>query len=168
MMLDEPIEWNDAADKDALLEHVFRHQRMTIVNEAYARQYHVALPDLIGKTPAEFFAHDIDAGKAGWRAMFDAGHLHTESDERRIDGSPANIKDTCERSLQRLKTEVIDLYYLHRWDKRVPIEDSVGALADLVAEGKIRTIGLSEVSAPTLRRAHAVHPIAALQTEYSP
>ncbi len=92
----------------------------------------------------------------------------TVGDERRIDGSPANIKDTCERSLKRLKTEVIDLYYLHRWDKRVPIEDSVGALAELVAEGKIRTIGLSEVSAPTLRRAHATHPIAALQTEYSP
>jgi aryl-alcohol dehydrogenase-like predicted oxidoreductase len=92
----------------------------------------------------------------------------TVGDERRIDGSPANIKDTCERSLRRLKTEVIDLYYLHRWDKRVPIEDSVGALAELVAEGKIRAIGLSEVSAPTLRRAHATHPIAALQTEYSP
>ncbi|THD60980.1 aldo/keto reductase [Phenylobacterium sp.] len=92
----------------------------------------------------------------------------TVGDERRIDGSPANIKDTCERSLKRLKTEVIDLYYLHRWDKRVPIEDSVGALADLVAEGKIRTIGLSEVSGPTLRRAHAVHPIAAVQNEYSP
>ncbi|HEY0436000.1 MAG TPA: aldo/keto reductase [Phenylobacterium sp.] len=92
----------------------------------------------------------------------------TVGDQRQIDGSPANIKDTCERSLRRLKTDVIDLYYLHRWDKRVPIEESVGALADLVAEGKIRTIGLSEVSAPTLRRAHAVHPIAALQNEYSP
>ncbi|HEY8004280.1 MAG TPA: aldo/keto reductase [Phenylobacterium sp.] len=92
----------------------------------------------------------------------------TVGDERRIDGSPANLKDTCERSLRRLKTEVIDLYYLHRWDKRVPIEECVGALADLVAEGKIRAIGLSEVSAPTLRRAHATHPIAALQTEYSP
>ena len=92
MMLDEPIEWNDASDKDALLEHVFQHQRMTIVNEAYARQYRVALPQLIGKTPAEFFAHDIDAGKAGWRAMFDAGHLHTETDERRMDGTPVRIE----------------------------------------------------------------------------
>jgi PAS domain S-box-containing protein len=92
MMLDEPIQWNDAADKDALLEHVFQHQRMTIVNEAYARQYHVALPDLIGKTPAEFFAHDIDAGKRGWRAMFDAGHIHTETDERRMDGTPVRIE----------------------------------------------------------------------------
>jgi aryl-alcohol dehydrogenase-like predicted oxidoreductase len=92
----------------------------------------------------------------------------TVGDQRGMDGSPANLKDTCERSLRRLKTEVIDLYYLHRWDKKVPIEDSVGALADLVAEGKIKAIGLSEVSADTLRRAHSVHPIAALQTEYSP
>jgi aryl-alcohol dehydrogenase-like predicted oxidoreductase len=69
--------------------------------------------------------------------------------------------------LRRLQTEVIDLYYLHRWDKKVPIEDSVGALSDLVRQGKIQTIGLSEVSAGTLRKAHAVHPIAAVQTEYS-
>ncbi len=86
---------------------------------------------------------------------------------RVIDGRPATLKATCEEALQRLRTDVIDLYYLHRWDKQVPIEDSVGALADLVREGKIRSIGLSEVSADTLRRAHAVHPIAALQTEYS-
>lgn len=88
--------------------------------------------------------------------------------QRGIDGRPETLKALCEVSLRRLKTDVIDLYYLHRWDKRVPIEDSVGALADLVAAGKIRAIGLSEVSAPTLRRAHATHPIAALQTEYSP
>ena len=92
MMLDEPIDWNDAADKDALLEHVFQHQRMTIVNEAYARQYQVPLEELIGKTPAEFFAHDLDGGKAGWRAMFDAGHLHVETDERRMDGTPVRIE----------------------------------------------------------------------------
>ena len=89
-------------------------------------------------------------------------------DKRELNGRPERLKATCEESLKRLNTDVIDLYYLHRWDKSVPIEESVGALADLVAEGKIRTIGLSEVSAPTLRRAHAVHPIAALQTEYSP
>lgn len=86
---------------------------------------------------------------------------------RVIDGRPATIKATCEAALRRLQTDVIDLYYLHRWDKQVPIEESIGALADLVSEGKIRSIGLSEVSADTLRRAHAVHPIAALQTEYS-
>ena len=86
---------------------------------------------------------------------------------RVIDGRPETIRATCEAALKRLQTDVIDLYYLHRWDKNVPVEDSVGALADLVAAGKIRAIGLSEVSAATLRRAHAVHPIAAVQTEYS-
>src|SRR5262245_59814242 len=92
MMLDEPIDWNNATDKDALLDRVFRHQRMTIVNEAYARQYGVPLSELIGKTPAEFFAHDIEGGKAGWRAMFDAGHVHIETDERRMDGAPLRIE----------------------------------------------------------------------------
>lgn len=86
---------------------------------------------------------------------------------RVIDGRPETLKATCDESLRRLQTDVIDLYYLHRWDKRVPIEESVGALSELVQAGKIRTIGLSEVSASTLRRAHAVHPIAAVQTEYS-
>jgi aryl-alcohol dehydrogenase-like predicted oxidoreductase len=87
--------------------------------------------------------------------------------KRVIDGRPETLKNTCEESLRNLQTEVIDLYYLHRWDKRVPIEDSIGALADMVRAGKVKTIGLSEVSAATLRRAHAVHPITALQTEYS-
>ncbi|HNV60222.1 MAG TPA: aldo/keto reductase [Rhodoferax sp.] len=86
---------------------------------------------------------------------------------RVIDGRPATLRQTCEDSLRRLQTDVIDLYYLHRWDKSVPIEESVGALGELVRKGHIRSIGLSEVSAATLRRAHAEHPIAALQTEYS-
>jgi len=87
---------------------------------------------------------------------------------RVIDGRPESLRRNCEESLQRLRTDVIDLYYLHRWDRKVPIEDSVGALAHLVRAGKVRAIGLSEVSAATLRRAHAVHPISALQNEYSP
>jgi hypothetical protein len=86
---------------------------------------------------------------------------------RSIDGTPANIRKTLDDSLRRLQTETIDLYYLHRLDPAVPIEDSVGALADAVTAGKIRGIGLSEISAQTLRRAHAVHPIAAVQSEYS-
>jgi aryl-alcohol dehydrogenase-like predicted oxidoreductase len=86
---------------------------------------------------------------------------------RVIDGRPATLRKTCEDSLRRLQTDVIDLYYLHRWDKSVPIEESVGALGELVQKGLIRSIGLSEVSAATLRRAHAEHPIAAVQTEYS-
>jgi len=88
--------------------------------------------------------------------------------QRVIDGRPESIRRDCEDSLRRLQTEVIDLYYLHRWQKSVPIEDSVGAMADLVRAGKVRTLGLSEVGAATLRRAHAVHPIAAMQSEYSP
>jgi aryl-alcohol dehydrogenase-like predicted oxidoreductase len=95
------------------------------------------------------------------------GMFRNAQGQREIDGHPEVIKKTCEDSLTRLRTDVIDLYYLHRWDKRLPIEESVGALADLVAQGKVRTIGLSEVSASTIRKAHRVHPISAVQTEYS-
>jgi aryl-alcohol dehydrogenase-like predicted oxidoreductase len=87
--------------------------------------------------------------------------------KRVIDGRPETLRRNCEDSLKRLRTDVIDLYYLHRWDKKVPIEDSVGAMSDLVRAGKVRSIGLSEVSAATLRKAHAVHPVSAVQTEYS-
>jgi aryl-alcohol dehydrogenase-like predicted oxidoreductase len=86
---------------------------------------------------------------------------------REIDGRPETLRRTCEDSLRRLQTDVIDLYYLHRWDKRLPLEDQIGTLAEFVTEGKVRTIGLSEVSAQTIRRAQAVHPITAVQTEYS-
>ncbi len=96
-----------------------------------------------------------------------AGVQFDDGVKRVIDGSPKAIRRNCDDSLQRLGTDVIDLYYLHRWDKRVPIEESVGEMARLKTEGKVRALGLSEVSANTLRRAHAEHPIAALQTEYS-
>jgi aryl-alcohol dehydrogenase-like predicted oxidoreductase len=86
---------------------------------------------------------------------------------RVIDGRPESLMRNCEDSLKRLQTDVIDLYYLHRWDKKVPIEDSMGALSRLVEQGKVRAVGLSEVSATTVRKAHAVHPVAAVQTEYS-
>ncbi len=95
------------------------------------------------------------------------GLFRNENGVREINGRPDVLKKICEDSLRRLRTDVIDLYYLHRWDKRVPIEDSIGALSDLVRDGKIRAIGLSEVSSLTLRKAHAVHPITALQSEYS-
>ncbi len=86
---------------------------------------------------------------------------------RRIDTSPAYVREACEASLKRLNIETIDLYYAHRLNTDIPVEDTVGALADLVTAGKIRAIGLCEVSAATLRKAHAVHPIAAVQSEYS-
>lgn len=88
--------------------------------------------------------------------------------QRVIDGRPASLRRHVEQSLRRLGTDRIDVYYLHRWDKSVPIEDSVGELSRAVERGELRALGLSEVSAATLRRAHAVHPIAALQSEYSP
>jgi len=95
------------------------------------------------------------------------GMFRNAQGQREIDGRPEAIRQHCEESLTRLQTDVIDLYYIHRWDKRIPIEDSVGALADLVTAGKVRAIGLSEVSATTIRKAHVVHPVTAVQTEYS-
>ena len=95
------------------------------------------------------------------------GMFRNAQGQREIDGHPDAIKQHCDESLKRLQTDVIDLYYLHRWDKRLPVEESVGAVADLVKDGKVKTIGLSEVSAVTIRKAHRVHPITAVQTEYS-
>lgn len=86
---------------------------------------------------------------------------------RSINGKPEYVKSACEASLKRLDVEVIDLYYLHRVDQTTPIEETVGAMSELVKQGKVKTIGLSEVSPATLRKAHKVHPITALQTEYS-
>lgn len=112
------------------------------------------IAEAIGHRRDEFFL----ASKCGmWRN--DQGRV--------IDGSPAKIRKTLDESLQRLKVDHIDLYYLHRLDPKTPIEESVGALGELVKEGKIGAIGLSEISAATLRRAHATHPIAAVQNEYS-
>ncbi len=114
--------------------------------------------ELLGRVLAPHRARVFLAGKGGMAGV---------DGKRVIDGRPQTLRRNCEDSLRRLRTDVIDLYYLHRWDKRVPLEDSIGLLADLVREGKVRSIGLSEVSAATLRRAHAVHPIAAVQNEYS-
>ncbi len=86
---------------------------------------------------------------------------------RGVDGHPAQVATRCDESLRRLNTDHIDLYYLHRLDPKVPIEDTIGAMAELVKAGKVRYLGLSEISAKTLRRAHAVHPITAVQSEYS-
>jgi aryl-alcohol dehydrogenase-like predicted oxidoreductase len=114
---------------------------------------------LIGKVLKERRNEYVLASKGG---MF-----RNAQGQREIDGRPEMIRKNCDESLQRLQTDVIDLYYLHRWDKRRPIEESVGAVADLVKEGKVKAIGLSEVSADTIRKAHRIHPLAAVQTEYS-
>lgn len=93
--------------------------------------------------------------------------LGLDGEKRVLDGRPESIKRMCDDSLKRLKTDHVDLYYMHRLDRKVPIEDSVGAMAELVAAGKIGSVGLSEMSAQTLRKACSVHPIAAMQSEYS-
>ncbi len=117
---------------------------------------------LIGKVLGKQRSRFTLASKGGM-----AGVMFDNVMKRVIDGRPEAIRRNCEDSLRRLQTDHIDLYYLHRWDKRVPIEDSVGEMSRLLEAGKVRALGLSEVSAATLRRAHAVHPIAAVQSEYS-
>ncbi|KZV64168.1 Aldo/keto reductase [Peniophora sp. CONT] len=93
---------------------------------------------------------------------------NTPNGKKYVTGDPEYVKEACAKSLKRLGVDQIDLYYLHRADQTIPIEKTIGAMAELVKEGKVKYIGVSEVSEKTLRRAHAVHPIAALQIEYSP
>jgi aryl-alcohol dehydrogenase-like predicted oxidoreductase len=95
------------------------------------------------------------------------GNVSGKGDGRIADGRPEFVIASCEASLKRLRTDHIDLYYQHRLDPQVPIEETVGAMAQLVAQGKVRAIGLCEVNPSTLRRAHAIHPISAVQSEYS-
>jgi aryl-alcohol dehydrogenase-like predicted oxidoreductase len=117
--------------------------------------------ELVGRAIADRRDEVVLATKFGVRIDPDdpAGRI--------LDGSPANVRRSIEGSLKRLGTDHVDLYYLHRVDPGTPIEETVGAMAELVREGKVRQLGLSEASVQTLRRAHAVHPIAALQSEYS-
>lgn len=95
------------------------------------------------------------------------GQVRREDGTQSVDGRPDYVRAACEASLKRLQAEVIDLYYVHRIDPNVPIEETVGAMADLVAAGKVRALGLCEANPATIRRAHATHPLAAVQTEYS-
>src|SRR5438132_878335 len=95
------------------------------------------------------------------------GNLGLLGDPRFADGRPEYVHEACEKSLGRLRTDVIDLYYIHRVDPTVPIEDTIGAMSELVREGKVRFLGICEAGAATIRRAHAVHPLAAVQIEYS-
>lgn len=95
------------------------------------------------------------------------GNMRLPDGTRKICGTPEYVKEACDKSLQRLGVETIDLYYLHRVDPTVPMEDTVGAMGRLVEQGKVKAIGLSEAGANTIRTANSVHPIAAVQTEYS-
>jgi aryl-alcohol dehydrogenase-like predicted oxidoreductase len=120
--------------------------------------------ELVGKALAPVRGQVVIATKFGFRILPDqSGHAAMAG----LDGRPEQAKAVCEASLKRLRVEAIDLFYLHRVDPAVPVEESVGAMADLVRAGKVRAIGLSEVDAATIRRAHAVHPLAAVQSEYS-
>ncbi|MGZ4104032.1 MAG: aldo/keto reductase [Actinomycetota bacterium] len=116
--------------------------------------------ELVGRAMKGHREKVVVATKFGWIS-------HVPGGSGGLDSRPANIRAAIEGSLKRLGTDFIDLYYRHRVDPNTPIEDTVGALAELVAEGKVRHIGLSEAWIDTIRRAHAVHPIAALQSEYS-
>jgi len=115
--------------------------------------------DLLGRALAGRRHEVVIATKFGFRIV--------EGKSAGVDSRPEHIRKVAEASLRRLKTDSIDLYYQHRVDPAVPIEDVVGAMADLVREGKVRFLGLSEAGEETIRRAHAVHPISALQSEYS-
>ena len=92
MMLDEPIAWHDQADKEALLDYAFEHQRVVLINDAMLNQYGAAREDFLGHRPSDFFAHDLDRGREAWRQMFDRGHLHVSTHERRVDGTPIDIE----------------------------------------------------------------------------
>jgi aryl-alcohol dehydrogenase-like predicted oxidoreductase len=117
---------------------------------------------LVGSAIAERRDDVFLATKFGIKLVSDDDLLR-----RTVDGRPEYVREACEGSLRRLGVDHIDLYYQHRVDPNTPIEETVGAMRELVAAGKVRFLGLSEASAPTIRRAHAVHPITALQTEYS-
>ena len=119
--------------------------------------------ELLGRALKDRRDEVVLATKFGFRA----DPTPEEPNRRKIDGSPDNVRRSIEGSLQRLGTDHVDLYYQHRIDPNTPIEETVGALAELVQEGKIGHIGLSEAAPDTIRRAHAVHPITAVQSEYS-
>lgn len=118
--------------------------------------------ELVGEALAPFRGKVVIATKFGWEA-----NPNDEGKWNALNSRPEHIKRVAEESLKRLKLEVIDLYYQHRVDLNVPIEDVAGAVKDLIAEGKVKHFGMSEASAKTIRRAHAVQPVAALQSEYS-
>ena len=115
----------------------------------------------------ELIARAVKGHRGDYVIASKFGNVGLQGGPRFADGRPEYLKECCDKSLKRLETEFIDLYYIHRVDVDVPIEDTVGAMAELVAAGKVRHLGICEAGAPTIRRAHKVHPIAAVQIEYS-
>ncbi|MFN3474787.1 MAG: aldo/keto reductase [Blastomonas sp.] len=146
-----------------------RDTAIALLNRALDRGYdHLDTANIYGLGHNETLIGEALKGRRDEFFLATKMGIVIEGEKRGIDCSPQSIRRCIDESLTRLQTDHVDLYYMHRRDRSVPIEESVGAMADLVKEGKIGSIGLSEMSAETLRRAHAVHPIAAMQTEYSP
>ena len=151
-----------AADEQAATDTI--HQAIDLgvtfldTADAYGKGHNEIL---IGKAIAACRQRVVIATKFGLSDVSQGGYTVP------VNGRPEYVRSACEASLRRLGVETIDLYYQHRVDPHTPIEETIGAMAELVTEGKVRFLGLSEASAATIRRAHAVHPIAALQSEYS-
>jgi len=150
-----------AADETESIATIHRALDLGITFLDTAEMYgNGANEELVGKAIASRREQVVIATKFG--IQYDSA-----SQTLLVDSSPERVRQSCDRSLQRLGVDYIDLYYQHRVDPKVPIEDTVGAMAELVQQGKVRYLGLSEAAAATIRRAHAVHPIGALQSEYS-
>ena len=115
----------------------------------------------------ELIARAVAGHRSDYVIASKFGNLSQSGGKRFSDGRPEYVREACEKSLKRLQTDTIDLYYIHRVDPDVPVEDTVGAMADLVRQGKVRHLGISEAGAATIRRAHAVHRLSAVQIEYS-
>src|SRR6267143_3441210 len=150
----------DEPDRDAAMD-TLRHAREIGVDfldssDAYGR----------GRNE-ELIARGVEGHRDECVIASKFGNLRARDGSPTSDGRPEYVKACCERSLKRLETDVIDLYYIHRVDPTVPIEDTVGAISDLVREGKVRHLGISEAGVATIRRAHATHPLSAVQIEYS-
>jgi len=153
--------YNPPGDDDAAIATIHRALELGVTLLDTADMYGVGMNEmLVGRAVRGRRAEVIIATKFGNQRSINGGYLG-------VNGKPEYVRSACEMSLRRLGVDTIDLYYQHRVDPNVPIEETVGAMAALVQQGKVRYLGLSEASPATLRRAQAVHPIAALQTEYS-
>jgi len=150
----------DAPDPDSAIATIRRARELGIdfldTSDAYG----------LGRNE-ELIARAVAGHRSAYVIASKFGNVQLQGGPRFADGRPEYVKECCDKSLARLKTDVIDLYFIHRVDADVPIEDTIGAMADLVRQGKVRHLGICEAGAATIRRAHAVHPLAAVQIEYS-
>src|SRR5438046_4536882 len=150
----------DEPDRDSAIETLRRAREISVdfldSSDAYA-----------GGRNEQLIAHAVKGHRDEYVIASKFGNLRAPDGSPTSDGRPEYVKACCERSLKRLETDVIDLYYIHRVDPSVPIEDTVGAMSDLVRQGKVRYLGICEAGAATIRRAHAAHPLSAVQIEYS-